>query len=189
MVSWLYHLISRIAAFYLAFLLAYSLTAPGYVFMSSSAEKIYAGENFDPDASLTIKGVFRDIFEAIKISLFGILVTVVALLINFIPAFGQIGALLLYTYYSTLLFIDYPASRRRWSLGKKLGWIQTHNSTSFRIGIFPALISMIPVLNIFFIALIFPLLTVYSTINFAAIELHKKSLTSSNTGGAYGTRN
>lgn len=41
---------------------------------------------------------------------------------------------------------------------------------SFRLGIFPALISMVPIINIFFMALLFPLFTVHTTLNFIAIE-------------------
>lgn len=169
--SWLYSFITRIAAFYLAFLVAYSLTTPGYSFLSASSEKIHAGELFEPDLAMNLSGIAKDIWEGIKIALFGVLITVAALLINLIPGIGQILVLILYTYYSALMFIDYPASRRRWSLGKKIHWLTSHSITSLRIGILPALLSMIPVVNIFFIAMIFPLLTIHSTINFAAIEL------------------
>jgi len=172
--SWLFTIVSRIVAFYLAFLLAYSISTPGYVFLSTAAEKLHAGEYFDPDASLTLPGFFRDIFEGIKIAMFGIIVTIVALFINFIPGIGQAAIFLLYTYYSALMFIDYPASRRRWSLGKKIRWLQINSSPAFRIGILPAFVSMIPIVNIFAMALIFPILTIHTTLNFSAIELAGK---------------
>ncbi|MBW2682037.1 MAG: EI24 domain-containing protein [Deltaproteobacteria bacterium] len=172
--SWLFIFVSRIVSFYLAFLLAYSISTPGYVFLSTAAEKLHAGEHFDPDAALTPLGVLRDIFEGIKIAAFGIAVTIVALFINFIPGIGQAGVFLLYTYYSALMFIDYPASRRRWSLGKKIGWLRNHSSPAFRIGVLPALVSMVPLLNIFAMALLFPILTIHATLNFSAIELAKK---------------
>jgi CysZ protein len=172
--SWLFIVVSRIAAFYLAFLLAYSVSTPGYVFLSTAAEKLYAGEHFDPDASLTLPGFLRDIFEGIKIALFGVIVTFMALFINFVPVVGQAAVFLLYTYYSALMFIDYPASRHRWSLGKKIRWLQINSSSAFRIGILPAFVSMIPVVNIFAMALLFPILTIHATLNFSAIELVKK---------------
>ena len=168
--KWCFLIISRIVAFYLAFLLAYSLSAPGYVFLSTAAEKKYAGEKFEADAALNLKGILIDLWEGVKIGLFGIVVTVVALMANFVPGVGQVLVLLLYTYYSALMFVDYPSSRRRWSLGEKISWLCSHNSLSLRLGILPALVSMIPVLNIFLIAMIFPLMTVHSTLNFAAIE-------------------
>jgi CysZ protein len=173
--SWLFLIVSRIVAFYLAFLFAYSLSTPGYVFLSTAAEKLYAGKHFDAEANFSIAGFFSDIFEGIKIAFFGILVTIVALFINFIPGIGQIIVFLLYTYYSALMFVDYPTSRRSWSLGRKLRWLRTHSSPSFRLGVLPALISMIPVVNIFAIALLFPLLTVHTTLNFSAIERAEKS--------------
>ena len=173
--SWLFLIVSRIVAFYLAFLFAYSLSTPGYAFLSAAAERMYAGDNFADEAGFSIAGFFLDIFEGIKIGFFGILVTIVALFVNFIPGVGQAIVFLLYTYYSALMFVDYPASRRRWSLGRKLHWLRSHSSAGFRLGVFPALISMIPLVNIFAIALLFPLLTVHTTLNFSAIELAKRT--------------
>lgn len=167
---WGFLIVSRIVAFYLAFLIAYSLSAPGYVFLSTATEKKYEGKHFEPDAALNIKGLLLDLWEGVKIGFFGILVTIAALMANFIPVIGQIVVLLLYTYYSALMFVDYPSSRRQWSLGRKVSWIKTHNKQSLRLGIFPALISLIPVVNIFFIAIIFPLMTVHCTLNFVTIE-------------------
>jgi CysZ protein len=178
--SWLFFFVSRIVAFYLAFLLAYTLTTPGYVFLSTAAEKLHRGEEFDADANFSAAGFVVDMLEGLKIAFFGILVTIAALFINFLPGIGQAVVFLLYTYYSALIFVDYSASRRRWSLGRKLRWLRTNSSTAFRLGVMPALISMIPVVNIFAIALLFPLLTVHATLNFSAIELaHKAHSTSS----------
>jgi len=168
--GYLYSVISRIVAFYLAFLVAYTLTTPGYSFLSSAAEKIHAGEFFDEDAAFTVGGILVDIWEGFKIALLGVLVTIIALLLNMVPAIGQAAAFVLYVYYSALMFVDLPASRRRWSLGHKLRWMRYHSQPMFRLGIFPALISMIPVLNVFVIALLFPLLTIHSAVNFAEIE-------------------
>jgi CysZ protein len=187
--SWLFLVVSRIVAFYFAFLFAYSLSTPGYVFLSAAAEKLYAGELFDADANLTLSGFFIDIFEGIKIAIFGIVITIVALFVNFIPGIGQAAVFLLYTYYSALMFMDFPASRRRWSLKRKIGWLQTHSSPAFRIGVMPALVSMIPVINIFAIALLFPILTVHTTLNFTAIELAKKVPASPPQGDPDGKRN
>lgn len=175
-IKWLFLIISRIVAFYLAFLIAYTISSPGYVFLSTTAEKIQAGEHFEADAALNIKGILIDLLEGVKISAFGILVTIAALTANVIPGIGQVIVFLLYTYYSTLMFLDYPTSRRRWSLGQKINWLRKHSTPSLRLGIFPALISIVPVLNIFLMALIFPLMTVHSTLNFAAIEeaMHRK---------------
>ncbi len=173
---WSFIIVSRIVAFYLAFLIAYSLSAPGYVFLSTATEKKHAGEDFEADAALNIKGLLIDLWEGIKIGLFGIVVTIAALVANFIPGVGQVVVLLLYTYYSALMFVDYPSSRRRWSLGQKISWLKSHNNQSLRLGIFPALISLIPVLNIFFIAILFPLMTVHTTLNFIAIETNNRNI-------------
>lgn len=181
--KWLYLFITRIAAFYLAFLLAYTLTTPGYSLLSTSTEKIQAGSQFEDDDGFTLRGIAIDLFEGMKIGLFGILVTIAALMANFIPLLGQLFGFLLITYYSALMFLDYPASRRRWSLGQKLRWLKAHGAHSFRLGLLPAVISMVPLLNVFFISLLFPLLTVHATLNFVNHESSKTLQPSGNTNG------
>jgi len=171
--KWLYLFISRVAAFYLAFLVAYTLTTPGYVLLSTAAEKLHAGDKFEMDEGFTLRGVLLDLFEGLKIAGFGIIVTILAIWVNFFPVIGQMLAFLLYTYYSALMFLDYPASRRRWSLGQKIAWLRRHYGHSFRLGVFPALVSMIPIVNIFLMAFLFPLLTVHATLNFTNLELYK----------------
>lgn len=172
--SWLFLVVSRIVAFYFAFLLAYTISTPGYAFLSAAAERIYTADEFDPDAPFNFSGIVRDIVEGVKIAVFGLGVTFAALVVNFIPILGQLAVILLYTYYSALMFIDYPASRRRWSLGEKIDWMRVHRVSTFRLGFLPALVSMIPLLNIFAIALLFPVLTVHATLNFSSIEMAKK---------------
>lgn len=173
-VRWTFVIISRVVAFYIAFMLAYTLSAPGYVFLSTSAEKKYAGKDFEADAAFTLTGIVTDILEGLKIGAFGLVVTVAALLVSFIPLLGQVIVFLLYSYYSALMFLDYPTSRRRWSLGRKLGWLRNHGASAFRLGVIPAVVSLIPVLNIFLMALIFPLFTVHVTLNFSALEQAEK---------------
>jgi CysZ protein len=172
--KWTFFIISRIVAFYLAFILAYTLSAPGYVFLSSAVEKKQRGKAFAEDAAFTLKGVVTDLLEGLKIGILGLLVTIVALIANFIPIFGQVIVLLLYTYYSTLMFVDYPTSRRRWSLGRKIGWLRRHGRSAFRLGLLPAVVSLIPIVNIFLMALLFPLFTVYVTLNFSALDVAVK---------------
>jgi CysZ protein len=168
--KWLFLVFTRIIAFYLAFLTAYTITTPGYSILSTATEKLHAGDEFEMDDLSSWKGLFIDLIEGIKIGAFGIVVTILAIIVNFIPGIGQILAFLLYTYYSALMFVDYPTSRRHWTLGQKIGWLKTFKVRAFRLGLLPALISMIPILNIFFIALLFPLLTVHATLNFTAIN-------------------
>ncbi|MFV0439462.1 MAG: EI24 domain-containing protein [Desulfopila sp.] len=173
----LFFIITRIVAFYLAFLLAYTLTSPGYSFLSQAAEKLHAGEHFIPDEGMLLLNILIDIFEGLKIALFGVFITIVALVLNFIPGLGQGVVLLLYAFYSALMFVDYPSSRRHWSLGRKISWIRTHSGTALRLGLLPAVLSMVPLLNVFLMSLFFPLLTIHATLNFTSIELGKRQVT------------
>ncbi|MCK5915866.1 MAG: EI24 domain-containing protein [Deltaproteobacteria bacterium] len=161
----LFLLISRVIAFYLAFLLAYTLTAPGYAFLSNAVEKRYLGDKFSDDI-FTWSVVLQDLLEGCKIAFFGVLVTVAAIFLNFLPLLGSVLVVFLYIFYSTLMLIDYPASRRHLSLGEKLGWLKKHWFKALRLGWMPALISMIPVVNIFLLALFFPLFAVHATLNY-----------------------
>ncbi|MGE4558777.1 MAG: EI24 domain-containing protein, partial [Desulfobulbus sp.] len=146
--KWVFVVLTRVVAFYLAFAVAYSLTTPGYVFLSTWAGNSYSPTAGQGEATLSLGGAMIDLWEGIKIGAMGLLVSVAALLANFIPVAGQAAVFVIYAYYSALMFIDYPASRYRWSLGKKLSWLRLHYNQAFRLGIFPAMISMVPLLNI-----------------------------------------
>ena len=162
----LFLVVSRFIAFYLAFLLAFTLTSPGYVFLSTATEKTCLGNNFQEDTPFSWSGIITDMVEGGKIAIVGVVVTIAALLINLVPVAGQVLVFLLYCYYSALMFIDYPASRRRWNLGQKISWLKQNRWPALRLGLLPALVSLIPFVNIFFMALLFPLLTVHTTLNF-----------------------
>jgi len=168
--KYLFLAISRVVAFYLSFLLAYTLTTPGYVFLSGATEKKYHGGILAGDSGNNLANMTTDLIEGAKIGLLGLLVTILALILNFIPLVGQGLVFFLYVFYSALMFIDYPASNRRWSLGRKTEWIKRHKTRAIRLGLLPALISLIPIINIIFMALLFPLFTVHTTLNFAAQE-------------------
>lgn len=168
--KYLFLAISRVTAFYLAFLSAYCLTCPGYVFLATATEKKYRSGILNAVSGLSLQGIFIDLVEGCKIGILGLLVTIIALIVNFVPVIGQGLVFLLYTFYSALMFVDYPASNRRWSLGRKISWINTHKKQAFRLGLLPALITLVPIVNILFMALLFPLFTVHTTLNFIVIE-------------------
>ncbi|MDR2550925.1 MAG: EI24 domain-containing protein [Desulfobulbus sp.] len=177
--KWGFLLLTRVAAFYLAFILAYSLTTPGYAFLSTWAGNRYCVQAGEGEAVFSLAGALVDLREGLKIGAMGLVVTAGALFANFVPVIGQVTVFVLYSYYSALMFVDYPASRYRWTLGQKLGWLRLHSGQAFRLGIFPALISMVPLLNIFLMALFFPLFTIHTTLNFLTIEGRKEIVPSS----------
>lgn len=172
--KWIFFVLSRVIAFYVAFILAYTLTTPGYVFLSTWAGNRYCEQAGQGEATLTLAGALIDLREGVKIGAMGMMVTVVALFANFIPVIGQVSVFVLYAFYSALMFVDYPSSRYRWTLGQKLTWLRVHSGQAFRLGLFPAMLSMIPLLNIFLMALFFPLFTIHTTLNFLAIEGRKE---------------
>jgi len=177
--KWIFFVLSRVIAFYVAFILAYTLTTPGYVFLSTWAGNRYCEQAGQGEATFTLSGALIDLREGVKIGAMGMMVTVVALFANFIPVIGQVSVFVLYAFYSALMFVDYPSSRYRWTLGQKLSWIRLHSGQAFRLGLFPAMLSMIPLLNIFLMALFFPLFTIHTTLNFLVIEGRKEIIQAS----------
>ena len=167
--KWIFIIASQIISIYIAMLFAYSLTTPGYAFLSAAVERISLGGKFN-DETLSIHGLAIDFIEGCKIGLFGAGITLVALFVNFIPAIGQFLVFFLYCYYSSLMFIDYPASRRRWSLGRKILWLWNNPVVGLRLGFLPALVSFLPIVNLFFMAILFPVLTIHATLNFTVLD-------------------
>lgn len=168
--QWVFLVLSRVVAFYLAFVVAYSLTTPGYVLLSTWAGNRFGAGAGQGEARLTVAGALVDLVEGLKIGAVGLLVTAFALPLNFIPVIGQAAVFCLYVFYSSLMFIDYPASRYRWSLGQKVRWLRSHRWQAFRLGLLPAVFSMAPLVNIFLMAMCFPLFTVHTTLNFLTLE-------------------
>ena len=162
--------LSRVIAFYLAFFAAYTLTTPGYIFLSTAVEKKEAGQDFEADAPFTLIGVLIDLREGFKIALIGIALSLLAFFLNFIPIIGQLLVIALYSWCASLMFLDYPTARRRWTLGRKLAWTRRHWVATLRLGLVAALLGMVPLLNVFLMALFFPLFTVHTTLNFLALE-------------------
>ena len=177
--KWVFIMVSKIISFYIAFLISYCCTTPGYCFLSASVENMQSG--LENEEKFSLQGFTVDLIEGCKIGIFGLIVTCIALAINFIPGIGQVLVFLVYSFYSCLMFIDFPASRRRWPLGKKLKWLKDNPFSAFRLGYLPAVISIIPVLNVFLMAVLFPLLTVHATLNFTSLETRGEA--------EYGNRN
>lgn len=169
----LFKAIVVIVSFYVSFVISYTVCSPLYSFISIIAEDIHFGKP-DADADFTFEGIVEDVFQAMKIAGVTVILSVVAFLINFIPLVGQILAIAVYIWANSLMLIDFPASRRRWPLKRKLLWTKDNVIASVRIGGLPTFLSMIPFVNIIFLAFIFPLLVVHSTLNFVAYENKKE---------------
>jgi|GEM_PF-244263 len=168
----LFKAIVVIVSFYVSFVISYTICSPIYSFISIIAEDIHFGKP-DDNADFNFEGVVEDVFQAMKIAGVTILLSVGAFFINFIPVVGQIIAIAIYIWANSLMLIDFPASRRRWPMKRKLLWTKENLVASLRIGTLPTLLSMIPFINIILLAFIFPLLVVHSTLNFVAYENRK----------------
>ncbi len=155
-------------SFYVAFFTAYIIISPFYSFFSALSEKKFFGKT--KDVPFSLRQLLKDVTEALILTLFMAILSIVIFFINFIPVAGQIIAFLLYAYSNTLIFIDYAASRRGWPLMKKIGFLKKYPGFSFRAGVIPAIFGLIPLIGIFFMAIFSPFFVVYLTLNFAAKE-------------------
>lgn len=164
--------VAAIVVFYAAFIFSYTITSPLYSFISIIAEDIYFGRPED-DADFTIEGILEDVLQALKIAGMALIFTVFAFFVNFVPVIGQITAVAIYIVINSLMLLDFPTSRRRWSLSEKTVWVRKNLITTLRIGSFPTIISMIPFVNSFILAFLFPLFVVHATMNFASVEKAK----------------
>jgi len=172
-VKMLFRAIVIIVSFYVSFVISYTVCSPLYSFISIIAEDIHFGRP-DDDADFNFEGVVEDVFQAMKIAGVTVLLSVGAFLINFVPIVGQVLAIAIYVWANSLMLIDFPASRRRWAMKKKLEWTKDNPIATLRIGALPTLFSMIPFVNIILLAFLFPLLVVHSTLNFVAYENRRK---------------
>ena len=169
----LFKAIVIIVSFYVSFVISYTACSPIYSFISIIAEDIHFGKP-DDDADFTFEGIVEDVFQAMKIAGITVLFSIGAFLINFIPVIGQVLAIAIYVWANSLMLIDFPASRRRWPIKRKLLWTKNNPIASLRIGALPTFLSMIPFVNIIFMAFFFPLMVVHSTLNFVAYENRKQ---------------
>lgn len=175
----LFSVFLKVIAFYLSFLLAYIVTAPLYQFISVMAEDLFRGKKVKEDAMPDLDEMLGDLKEAAILSLMLFGVTIVALIANFIPFFGPILCFAVLCFSSALLIIDFPTARLGWELKQKIDWLAGNPFDTLRFGLFPALISFIPILSPFIMGLVSPLLVVHGTLNFVLMEENRKLHTAS----------
>lgn len=165
---WSAKIAAVLLGFYIAFLAIYILVSPLYSWLSHICEK--AAKQMVTETVFSMKQLWFDLKEAIKISLFGILLSIIALFFLFIPVIGTVAGFLLYLYSYSILFLDYIASRKGMTLAQKVRWASKHPWFIISLGWAPALLSYIPVVSIFLVSMVFPFFVVYATLNFLAFE-------------------
>ncbi|MGI6393253.1 MAG: EI24 domain-containing protein [bacterium] len=168
-VSVIFKGVTVVVVFYLSFIFAYILVSPLFSFISLIAEDLLFGKP-DDNAEFSLEIIAEDIIQSLKVAIVAFLCTFFAFFVNFVPIVGQITAIMLYVVVNSLLLIDFPASRRRWRLSTKMGWLKQSPFVTLRIGSVPTLISMIPFVNSIVLAFLYPLFVVHSTMNFLQIE-------------------
>ncbi|MBO4710351.1 EI24 domain-containing protein [bacterium] len=167
--SFLFRLTVKVLSFYFSFIFAYTVVSPLYSFISKIAEDLYFGRPND-DAEISVPGILEDIKQALKVTLATLTIGIIAFCMGFVPVVGQILAFILCLFMNGLLVFDFVTSRRRWSLVKKSKWLVTHPALTLGTVIIPTLISLLPVINIIFIAFLFPVFVVHATMNFSCAE-------------------
>ena len=97
------------------------LMSPIYTFLSEKTETILTGKEFPFDLKQTFKDILRAIVIALRNTAKQLLLTVLCLLLNFIPVVGSIASLILIfiinAYYFGSGFMDY--TYERWRISAK----------------------------------------------------------------------
>ncbi len=169
----LYIVFVRITVFYITFFIAYTFSSPLYSLISFFTEKIFKGGRVDDDVPLSFDQAVKDIIEALKLTIVVFAVSIASFFVSAIPLFGPLISFGGFVMINALILFDFAAARKGWSLKKKIQWTWNNKVTSFKIGFIPALVSMIPIFNIFFLVFIYPVFTVYGTLNFILTEDRK----------------
>lgn len=104
------------------------LMSPIYTFLSEKTETILTGKEFPFDMKQTIRDIWRAIRIAIRNTAKQLLLTVLCLLLNFIPVVGSVASIILIfiinAYYFGYGFMDY--TYERWRLSPKESRQETH---------------------------------------------------------------
>lgn len=172
----LFSLFLKVFAFYFSFLIAYTATAPLYQFLSVMTEDLFRGKKVKEDSVHEFEEIMGDYISIFPLSFMLFAVLVVALIANFIPFFGPILCFIVLCFSSALLLIAFPATRLGWEMQQKIEWLIKHPVDTFRLGLFPLLISFIPVISPFIMGIASPFLVVHATLNFILKEESQKIL-------------
>jgi CysZ protein len=170
----LFSLALKVIAFFLSFLIAYTAAAPLYQHVSVMAEDLFRGKTIREDAMPELEEALGDLVAAAKLSAMVFGITIFALIANFIPFIGSILCFAVCLSASALLILDFPTARLGWDLRQKIEWIIAHPFDALRFGLFPALISFIPILSPFIMGLVSPFLIVHGTLNVVLMEENRK---------------
>lgn len=104
------------------------LMSPIYTLLSEKTETILTGREFPFDMRQTLKDVWRAIRIAVRNTIKQLSLTVLCLLLNFIPVVGSVAAIILIfiinAYYFGCGFMDY--TYERWRLSPKQSRNETH---------------------------------------------------------------
>ena len=104
------------------------LMSPIYTLLSEKTETILTGKEFPFDMKQTIRDIWRAIRIAVRNTAKQLTLTVLCLLLNFIPVVGSIAAIILIfiinAYYFGYGFMDY--TYERWRLSPKESRKETH---------------------------------------------------------------
>lgn len=104
------------------------LMSPIYTFLSEKTETILTGKEFPFDFKQTLKDVWRAIIIALRNTAKQLSLTVLCLLLNFIPVVGSVASIILIfiinAYYFGYGFMDY--TYERWRLSPKDSRKETH---------------------------------------------------------------
>lgn len=140
-INWTFYLVTCIFA------------APFNDLLSSRIEKLAKGPLFDNvefTFKIFLKKFFRTIFNEFKKVIFVLMLSVLIMLMNFVPILWPV-ALILSALLVAASFLDYSWGRHDYTLGTCLRNIRVHFFTYVILGLFFLVLLSIPIVNVFVI--------------------------------------
>lgn len=149
--------------------------SPIYTAISEKTDSVITGRVFSTSAAQTAKDIWRTVVISLKNTLKQLFLTLLCLLLNFIPVVGNVASVLMIfvinAYYFGYSFMDYTNERYRRSVAESNNVVFRYKYLAFAIGAIYAL-PMYVFCGTFVAAFIGGLSTVAATM--AQIELEQK---------------
>ncbi len=152
------------------------IMSPIYAWLSERVEEHLTGKVYPFNLSQFLGDIFRGIVISIRNSLFQILLSVVCLLLSFIPLLGLAVPIFLFiiaAYFYGFTFVDYAVERKRLKVKNRVRYIRSQAPMVLGIGVIFTLALSFSWLSLLICSFVSLLSVMASTIALSEIEQNK----------------
>ncbi|MCW3788606.1 EI24 domain-containing protein [Plebeiibacterium sediminum] len=127
------------------------LMSPVYAILSEKVETIITGNDYPFEFNQFIKDIWRGIRLATRNFLIELLLTIVLLLLSFLPVIGLFTSLTLFiisSYFYGFSFIDYSLERKKLNMNESIAFVKTNKGLAIGNGTIFSLVLLIPFVGV-----------------------------------------